>query len=143
VVTELQRNMRVCAATGRAWFNSKEIIRKLGLYDPCIVSGGAQIIEPESEKTLWQKAMGQPQVESIMTVARQFPYKMSFSDDEIAGPAERKLIQGLERIIYILSVSRKDTDVILGQIRQIPAITAYETKSWTPDHCVFSAELRN
>jgi HAD superfamily hydrolase (TIGR01484 family) len=135
VVTELQRIMRVCAATGRAWSNSKNIIRKLGLYDPCIICGGAQIIEPVSENTLWQKDMGQPQVESIMKVARQFPYKVFFSDDEMAGPSKDKMIQGPERIIYILSVSREDTEVILKQVRKIPHSTAHETKSWTPGHC--------
>jgi hypothetical protein len=135
VVTELQRIMRVCAATGRAWFNSKEIIRKLGLYDPCIISGGAQIIEPVTENTLWEKDMGQPQVESIMKVARQFPYEVSLSDDEMPGHAGGKVIHGRERIIYILSVSREDTEVILRLVRQIPHITAHETESWTPGHC--------
>lgn len=134
VVAKLQKTAKVCAATGRPWHNSKAIIRKLGLRDPCIISGGTQIIDPISEKMLWEKGMNQSQVESIMKAAKQFPYEVIYGDDVVSTPAKNKIMQRPERIIYIMSVSKKDTEAILKQLRQIPAITAYEAKSWEPNH---------
>ncbi len=131
VVTQLRKSMKVCAATGRTWLNSKAVIRKLMLHDPCIISGGTQIINPADEKILWEKDMEQPLVELTMDVARHFPYKVIFGNDDASMPAKNKVVRGPERIIYIESVSKEDATTMLKLLRQIPRITAYEVKSWT------------
>jgi len=133
VVAALQPTMKVCAATGRAWFNSQPIIRKLGLLSPCIISGGTQIIDPVSEKILWEKDMSKAQVEAVMKIVRTYPYQVFFSDDKTSVPAADREVQGPERIIYIEPVTKSDTPEILRKLAAIPGITAYDVASWTPD----------
>lgn len=135
VLGELRnRGVRLCAATGRARFNSLPIIQKLGLVDPCIISGGTQIIDPKTEKILWEKTMNKEQVEAIMKIASQYPYHVFFSDDETSTFAKDKIITGPERIIYIEPVDKKDTATIMEQLSSVPDITAHKVISWTPDH---------
>ncbi len=47
----------IACATGRGWTYAESVIRKLGLQHPCVIEGGTRIIDPVTEKTLWQKGM--------------------------------------------------------------------------------------
>lgn len=134
VIKQLRGKMKVCAATGRPLFNSLPIIQRLGLTDPCIISGGTQIIDPTTKKILWEKDMETFQVEAIMKVASQYPYPIFFSDDEASEPAKDKVVKGRERIIYIEPVNKEDTEAILKELNRVPDIAAYKVMSWTPDH---------
>ncbi len=107
VVKQLRGRMKVCVATGRPLFSSLPIIQRLGLTDPCIISGGTQIIDPTTKKILWEKDMEIFQVEAIMKVASQYPYPVFFSDDKEGEPAKNKVAEGPERIVYIEPVKKK------------------------------------
>lgn len=135
VVGRLRKSgVKVCAATGRPRFNSKPITDKLGLTDPCIISGGTQIVDPLSGKILWEKGMTQEQVETIVAVALPYDYKLYFSDEELSLPAREKTVTGTEGIIYIMTVGKVDTETIMQHLSTIPNITAHRVMSWTPDH---------
>lgn len=134
VVKQLQGKMKVCAATGRPRFNSMPIIKKLNLKDPCIISGGTQIIDPTSEKILWEKDIDRAQVEEIRKIILPYEAKVFFSDDEISAPPNEKIVKGAERIIYAVRVSKKDTEEIMEKLSTIKSIIAHKVISWTPDH---------
>lgn len=134
VIKNLQQNMRVCAATGRPFFNSKAIFQKLGLTDPCIISGGTQIINPNTGEILWEKDMDKSQVEKIMSVALPYSCKVFFSDDENSTPAKEKAVKGAERIVYLEEIDQKSTEIILKKLNQIPNIIAYKLISWKPNY---------
>lgn len=129
-----KKGIKVCAATGRPRFNSKPITDKLGLVDPCIISGGTQVINPVDGTTLWEKDMSQDQVEAIIKISLPYDYKIFMSDDKVSKPAREQVIRGSERIIYIMTVSKEDTEVILKDLSKISDITPHKVKSWTPDH---------
>ncbi len=135
VVKRLQQEgKKVCAATGRPRFNSKPITDRLGLTDPCIISGGTQIVDPISGNILWEKGMTREQVEGIVKVALPYDYKLYFSDEEVSLPAREKTVTGTEGIIYIMTVNKTDTETILMQLASVPDITAHRVMSWTPEH---------
>lgn len=134
VIKQLRGRMKVCVATGRPLFNSLPIIQRLGLTDPCIISGGTQIVDPTTKKILWGKDMEIFQVEAIMKIASQYPYPVFFGDDEVSELAKKKVVKEPERIIYIEPVNREDAEDILAKLNRIPDIAAYKVMSWTPDH---------
>ncbi len=129
-----EKGLKVCAATGRPLFNSKAILQKLGLHDPCIISGGTQVIDPITEEILWEMNMSEMQVEEIMNVVSMYPYNVFFSDDETSTLAKDKSIKGSERIIYIENISKDDTLIMLAKLTEIGNITAHSVISWMPDH---------
>src|SRR3989344_448451 len=134
VIKKIKNKVYVSAATGRAITSSRRIIKSLNLNSPCIISGGTQIIDPETEKILWEKDLDELQVEKIMQIAREYPYSVFFNEDTIGTPAKEKIIKGTERIIYIEPVTKEDTVAILNQLKTISNITAHEVISWTPNH---------
>ncbi len=133
LIKKLQKNLRVCLATGRPFHNSIPIIRKLGFKDPCIISGGTQILDPVAEKIIWEKDMDRSQVEEIMSIASAYSYPVYFSDDKVSTLSNYKKITGPERIIYIEDIGEKDTEIILGKLSHIKNITAHKVISWTLD----------
>ncbi|HEV7701945.1 MAG TPA: HAD family hydrolase [Candidatus Paceibacterota bacterium] len=133
VVKKIKDKVHVSAATGRALPLSRQIIKALGLTSPCIISGGTQIIDPLTEKVLWEKDLDKSQVEKIMEIALQHPYLVFFSDDIEGVLAKDKIIKDSERIIYIEPVPKDGTEIILKQLSKIPDITAHKVMSWTPD----------
>ena len=134
VVGKIKNKVFICAATGRAITFSRHILKKLGLIAPCIISGGTQVIDPLTEKVLWSKSLAVHQVEAVMEIARQYDYKVYFSDDTIGELAKDKLIKNSENIIYIEPVNADDTKKILTQLSKIPDITAHPVMSWTAGH---------
>jgi HAD superfamily hydrolase (TIGR01484 family) len=134
VIQKIKDKMFVSVATGRAITLSRHIMKNLGLTSPCIISGGTQIIDPVTEKILWEKDLNQSQVEKIMQIALEYPYLVFFNDQTTGSPAKDKIISGKERIIYIEPVNKEDTEVILKKLSKIPNITAHKVMSWTPSH---------
>src|SRR6185437_6847206 len=56
------------------------------------------------------------------------------SNQNNASPAIEKIAIQPEQIIFIMTVSKKDTKIIVQKLAQIPDISTHEVISWTPDH---------
>jgi len=56
-ITNANSENNLSAATGRAWEDARPVIKALGLTKPCIIGGGAMIINPDSEDILWQEVI--------------------------------------------------------------------------------------
>jgi len=81
MTNKLQKDYYICAATGRVWTFTKQVIRKLGLVDPCIISAGTQICDPVSGKILWQKNLKKRQMRKAIDLLKEYSkYKLIFND---------------------------------------------------------------
>ncbi len=133
VIQKLKKEMKVCVATGRPLFNSKVIIKKLQLTDPCIISGGTQIINPVTEKILWEKDMSRTQVEIVLKVIQPYHCKVFFSDEETSAPPKEKVVKGPERIIFIEQLNKNNTEEIMNKLQRIENIVTHKVHSWKSD----------
>lgn len=70
-ITKAKERAAVCIVTGRPMFWAMPIIKSLSLTSPCIVIGGAQIINPVTKKILWQKMIPQKEAEEIVLLLRE------------------------------------------------------------------------
>ncbi|MBP6060528.1 MAG: HAD family phosphatase [Candidatus Pacebacteria bacterium] len=134
IVKKIKEKAYISAATGRGINFSRHIIKVLGLTSPCIISGGTQIVDPITEKVLWEKTLEKSQVEKIMEIAREYNYHVFFGDDLEGTPPKHKVVKGEERIVYIVPVTKEDTEIMLLKLKKIPNIVAHTAISWTPDH---------
>lgn len=133
-VHKIKDRIPVSAATGRGINMCREIIKSLGLKSPCIVNGGTRIIDPITEKVLWEKELDKSQVEAIIEVIKDYEYNVIFSDELEGTLPKDKVVKGGERIVYIEPVTKEDTVIILNELNKIPNIIAHRVMSWTPDH---------
>lgn len=134
IIHQLRGFIKISAATGRGLNGCKEILKSLGLTSPCIVNGGTRIIDPVTEKVIWEKELDKSQVEKIMEVAKEYHYPIFFGDELEGEHPKSKIVKNGERIIYIEPVTQEDTEIIVEKLSRIPDITAHKVISWTPKH---------
>lgn len=129
-----QQKVFVCAATGRPFSMAKKILKSLYLKDPYILSGGTQIVDPKSQKILWETHLEQDQIKQVIKVCLPYQYEIFFSDEVVSAPAKSKIIRGFERIIYIKDCQKEDAEKIKRGLLQIKNIAVHYAGSWTKDH---------
>ncbi|MFA6256982.1 MAG: HAD family hydrolase [Candidatus Paceibacterota bacterium] len=134
IIKKIKNQVFVSAATGRGIGLAGHIIKELGLTAPCIVNGGTRIIDPITEKILWEKSMDKAQIEKVMEIAEEYQYNVFIGDDTEGSLAKYKITKKDERIIYIEPVTEEDTKIILQKLSSIPDISAHKIISWTLGH---------
>src|SRR5436190_4584553 len=72
-IRAVENKYYVCAATGRVWPFARHIIKAMKLVDPCIISGGTQIINPASEEILWQSNLESQDFKAALNIIKQYP----------------------------------------------------------------------
>jgi HAD superfamily hydrolase (TIGR01484 family) len=120
----------ICAATGRTWSFGKDILQGMGLVDPCIISGGTQICDPQTGKILWQCNINPEDIQAIKNVLIRHPgYGIvinDFSEDDYFGggfpPEELDSSQEVYFADYVFvpeNIARR----IAGELDTITGIT--------------------
>jgi Cof subfamily protein (haloacid dehalogenase superfamily) len=84
LIQEIQRlnnKFYLSTATGRAWSFAKNVIKALNLTDPCIISAGTQICNPQTGEILSQKNISPRSLSQIVSILKNYPeYKIIFND---------------------------------------------------------------
>jgi hydroxymethylpyrimidine pyrophosphatase-like HAD family hydrolase len=71
-IQSLEDKYYLCAATGRVWSFSKPVLRDLTLGDPCVISGGTQICQPQSGEIIWQCNIAQDDLRKVLEIVTQY-----------------------------------------------------------------------
>lgn len=129
-VAEAKETVKVSAATGRPFYSASPILRKLNLTEPCIVSGGSQIVDPVTGNVLWEKYMESESVQAILEELKKYKYEVYTSDSPILIHPSK--IEGIksERVVYVMYVDKDDAESIVSNISLISNISAHMMASW-------------
>lgn len=132
-IAKIDSELIISAATGRSMPKAKSILKELNLSDPCIVYGGAQIVDPRNENIFWEKRIPEKQVREIINICRPYSYELLFSDESLGegAPASRRSPNGPELIIYIMAMEKKDSETVAGELRKIGSLSVHGAGSWT------------
>jgi len=132
IVAKAKKTMIVTVATGRSSM-SYYVLSMLKIASPCVISGGTQIIDPRTKKTLWEKKIPKTTIQKIIDICQPYPYEIIFSD-EVKGEGmtavNRKVVSD-ERVLYIMDVKKNDAAELLKNLKKINQIASQEVVSWT------------
>jgi HAD superfamily hydrolase (TIGR01484 family) len=123
----------LCAATGRSWKMAKDIILALGLTDPCIVSGGAVIMDPLKQEILWQETINEDSLSQILKVAQEYDYRFVYATGLTTSakqPDEISSLPAETNTIYIMRVGADKAAQVLKDLSGIDHITITKAISW-------------
>lgn len=125
--------LKLCAATGRSITNARPIIKKLNLSDPCIISAGTQIINPQTDKILWEATLNDQDVAAVLKICRPYHYEVLVRNELMGegAPAAERTLGGNINVMYIMQCSEADGRAILAALSRVPDITAAGVLSWT------------
>jgi len=133
-VEAAKKIMQVCVATGRPITNCREILRELDVIAPCVISGGSQIIDPKTEKILWEKKLSQDQVGAIVNASKGIACKLLFGDellgDDVPMDPNEKQASKAESVVYIMELDEKDVSNLVAKLNTVQDIAAHPMPSW-------------
>jgi len=133
VTNSFKNKVHLCAATGRSWQKAKDIILALGLTDPCIVSGGAVIVEPIKQEILWQEIINQDSLGQILKAIKKYDYRVVYATGlttSVKQPNEITVLPAETNTVYIMNVDEDKADQVLNDLSGINYITITKAISW-------------
>ncbi len=128
-----QRGFRIACASGRPWELAEPVLRALGITSPCIVEGGARIVDVETEKTLWEKSLDTSVLQTMLDV-----FKRESSAGRVytaqLSPAELHTITDVpagSRFIYLLDLDPDTAARVESAVNAYESAAAHVTPSWS------------
>lgn len=123
----------LAAATGRSWDKAAGLIGELELTDPCIICGGAIIIDPRTQKILWQATVPVDSLRLIARVAEEYGFELAYSQGlatKIDQPAATFQPSNDINVVYILGVPHQTAKLMIDTLASDTAITVAPADSW-------------
>lgn len=133
VVERLKDRMIFTVATGRSISICRRVFETLRLEYPCVVAGGTQIMDPQTEKILWEQKLTTNQVLQIAGIAFPYSFPIHYSDNNHTAPAAQNTVKGPEHIVRFLNVPG-DITRLMQKLRMVTGTVAHATSSWKPEH---------
>lgn len=130
----IKSGKKIACATGREWALAKIIIDRLQLQDPCIIEGGARIVDPKTGQTIWGKHLEFGSPNKILQV-----FKSNSTGDEFIVSSDQPINRLLSEIdslpddlsfVYLIGASQKIAKTICHQISLIGGTIAHINPSW-------------
>lgn len=134
----LKAGKTITCATGRSWQEAVSVVKALGIISPCIIEGGTRIIDPQTEETLWQKALPDNVTSNILAL---FHTEAGYGEIMTSAHPEERLLADVHevpsklRFLYLLGIKKDDALRILAKVNEQPDIIAHITPAWSgKDH---------
>lgn len=111
----------VVFATNRNWKSAKDAAKLLQIQYPCVTLGGSQVVDPVSNKVIWEQDLDPGVPSKIINIAKTFEAKVyNYETGKLIAPKSYK-VKPVEPII-VLHVSDKKSQAMLKQIKKIPLL---------------------
>lgn len=130
----IARGKRLTCATGRDWESVKPVVSKLGFVAPCVIEGGTRIVDPLSEKTLWEKSLEPGASTKILEIFKsESKTGVMMSSIALSGVpiATVQSVPKDLRFIYLLGIPEAAAIKISNYINEQEYAVAHNTPSWS------------
>lgn len=125
--------VHLCIATGRSWPFTKHIADALELIDPCILSGGAVIMDPVNQQIIWQEIIDQDSLKALIEVTAQHKFGRGYAAGSVfntlPGDASVADIKDVNAF-YVFGILPSEVDEVIETLKHIPHIMISKAGSW-------------
>jgi len=128
-----ESSFKLCAATGRPITNARKILDALGLKDPCVISAGTEIVDPQTGDVLWEFDIEPHDVQQVLEVCKPYHYELLIRNELMGegSKAEGRVVTEPVNVMYLMQCGENDAKEIMGKLAKIPTISASGVTSWT------------
>lgn len=129
-IERAKTKVHICAATGRIYATAKSVIDTLKLVDPCIISAGAEIIDPKSGEVLVKKSIPKNIVKNILQIISVYPYETTVASQYATYPPKKRSELQSETIIYVSEIPIKESSDLLNRLQHITDIVIHQAPGY-------------
>lgn len=131
-IADHKDRIHLVAATGRPHRHALPILQLLGLTNPCVISGGSIILQPDADTILSQTTLPPEAVHAVYELAKGRGYEVVLRDERIDASVAKihpTLAEGIE-IIFIGLVPPEHAHPLKAALEAIPGIAASMVPDW-------------
>lgn len=131
-INQASKLMHIGIATQRSFVSAIPILAKLNLSGPSIVGGGAQIIDAQTHKVLWEKPINQKDFFQIIKMTRNIDAQIFLQEGEkskeyIKNSKPKKVLE-----MGIWGLEESVADKLIEEFSGVDTIVVHKASSWQP-----------
>lgn len=131
-ILKAKNGVKIGIATGRALDRVTFIFDELGLKNPCIINGGAQIVHPVSRKILWEKPILPKDLKNITSILSKLQSKVWMVDNNKEKLFTNKILMKKPISFFISKIKEHKADMIIKKLSEsgtlsLNKVVAYKT----------------
>ncbi len=129
--------VHLCIATGRSWPFTKHIAEAMQLIDPCILSGGAVIMDPVKQEILWQEIIDPTSLNELIETSAQHNFGRGYAAGAVFKTLEPGVVSAEASDVnafYVFGILPQEVEGVIETLNHIPHIMISKAGSWeAPD----------
>lgn len=130
-IKEIKGSIKLACATGRSVASGEKIIKALGLDQPCVISGGTQILDPVTNKIIFHMDISKESANKVLEELQGYDYELLINNDLKGKPANNTTLLHNVNVMYLMAVPEEKTDNIIQKLLKIQDVAAHKVPSWT------------
>lgn len=133
VVKAVQRvkgKIKLSSASARAVQYCRNIWQALSLEDPCIINGGSQIINPKTEKVIWEQLLPEGAIKEVLDKARGYTETVAFNGVIFNINAKHEEFPKNTNLMVAFGVKKEKTESLVNLLSMIPDVAVHVLHSW-------------
>lgn len=130
--------VKVCVATGRPLDLATEILKVLEINGPCVLDGGAEIIDIGNNKIVFKKHLSLETQRQIVKICQRFAIICYASESKtstipLAKPSDVTVETGK---LYIDGISKEIALSLVEELESVDSIACHLSSSWSRGNVV-------
>ena len=132
-VNKASKKMHVGIASGRPYFMLSHIVKHLKLSGPIITDNGAQIIDINTKKIIYEQLIDKKDVIETCLSFKKLKIPVHIQDDEKDIKFTKKYIPYKPFNVFSLNLKPKKADLVISSISHLPSISIHKIPGWRKD----------
>ncbi len=132
-ILKAKGKIKFSTASGRSANHCKDIWRVLEIEDPCIVSGGSQIINPVNQEIIWQQNLPAGLIPKIVEIASSYTEKFGVNGVFLNSKKDQDKFPDTATIVVALGVNKDQSQELVDKLLKLNDIAVHILVSWIND----------
>lgn len=123
-------------ATARSYWQISHILDIIPFSAPCIITGGAQVIDPKTRKTFVEHPLAIEDVLTVVEIGKGMGIAFTIADRDGEKPFAKETLSEKPLDMYTSAISEEKAEHFMRIVSHISTIATYKTLTWTDEEAV-------
>jgi HAD superfamily hydrolase (TIGR01484 family) len=135
-IKKASQHIAIGIATARSYWQIAHILDVLPLSGPCIITGGAQIIDPKTRKTFIEREISAEDIITVASIGKSLGISFRVADRDGERPYDKGTLPQHPLDLYTNAIPLEQADEFIRLISHISTISTHKALAWESSHRV-------